>query len=84
MSNQPDQPSDRKVPTGDVAAKVEWEGGLVETIGYYGLPASEIADPHLAELWAMAARVFNELLRPVLEEIEGLLDAAVAADEGEG
>jgi hypothetical protein len=72
---QPDQPSP-KMSTADVAAKVEWEGGLVETICYYGLPASEIADPRLAELWATAASAFDAHLRPVLEDIERLLDEA--------
>ncbi len=77
---QPDQPSP-KLSVADVAAKVEWEGGLVETIAYYGLPASEIADPRLAELWATAATAFDAHLLPVLDEIERLLDEAVDGGE---
>jgi hypothetical protein len=71
----PEQPSS-KMSTADVAAKVDWEGGLVETMCCYGLPASEIADQHLAELWETAKTAFDTHVRPVLEGIERLLDDA--------
>jgi hypothetical protein len=70
-----DQPAP-KMSTADVAAKVDWEGGLVETMCYYGLSASDIADPRLAELWATAKNAFDTHVRTVLEEIERLLDDA--------
>ncbi len=79
---EPDQPFE-KMSTADVAAKVDWEGGLVETIVYYGLPASDIADSHLAELWSTAKTAFDVHIRPVLEEIERLLDQATAEAEAE-
>jgi hypothetical protein len=73
-----DATHDRLMSVADVAAKVDWEGGLVEAIAYYGLPASEIADPRLAELWATAASAFDAHLHPILDEIERLLDEAAA------
>jgi hypothetical protein len=46
-------------------------------------PAGQLyADQHLAELWETAKSAFNTRVRPVLEEIERLLDdAAREADQ---
>lgn len=44
----------------DLAAKVEWEGGVIDALDY-GIRAEQIADPQLAALWQKASRQFADL-----------------------
>ena len=51
----------------EVAAKVEWEGGVVQTM-MWGLTADMIADHDLAAAWAKV-----EAVMPTIHEIYNLL-----------
>jgi hypothetical protein len=55
----------------NLAAKIGWEGGVIETLDY-GLRSDEIADPELRALWVKAQQHFKEL-RFVADKIEEAL-----------
>lgn len=44
----------------DLAAKVEWEGGVAEAISY-GIDADQLVDPEVAALWQRAIEQFEAL-----------------------
>jgi hypothetical protein len=63
----------RKLSAAQLVAKVEWEGGVLDTIEY-GIHSDEIADEGLASAWAEAEAAHTQLTK-VVERITKLLDA---------
>jgi len=61
------------VSTSDVAAKVEWEGGVIEVFRHGAFNEVDFEDTELGEKWAKALALFKEL-EPILDEIEESLE----------
>jgi hypothetical protein len=62
------------VSTYDVAAKVDWEGGVIDTFRHGAFNEASFEDAELGEKWAAALALFKEL-EPVLDEIDDILEA---------
>lgn len=58
---------------GDFAAKVDWEGGIIDAIEWGLKP--EDAPEEVRELWTQACALHAQL-EPVAEKIGAILDAA--------
>ena len=61
--------AEKKWTTAAVKSKVEWEGGILDTL-YWGLMSNDIEDGPLKELWAkleQAEPIFNAINR-ILDE----------------
>ena len=70
----------------DFAAKVEWEGGILEALDY-GLKHTDLAadDPDAADLragWKTLEEMYEEM-KPALHDMEGLLEGLEEDREGE-
>lgn len=62
---------------GDFAAKVEWEGGVVDALDY-GLKADDLdpddeASKPLREAWAEMERIYREVFAPAVGKVRDLL-----------
>ena len=61
------------ISTEDIAAKVEWEGGITEVFQHGAFNESIFEDEELAEKWGEAQKIFEQL-NPILEDIEKKLE----------
>ena len=59
----------------DLAAKIEWEGGILETVDY-GIKAGDMpgGDTELTEAWAKLEASYGETSR-LADAVQELLDA---------
>jgi hypothetical protein len=55
----------------DLAAKIEWEGGIEEAFSY-GIKHIDMPDPEIKAAWARA-EIAYEAFSKVVREIEGML-----------
>jgi hypothetical protein len=54
-----------------LAAKVEWEGGVLATLDY-GLRSDDIADPELRQAWADVESAYRAMT-PLVQRVTRLL-----------
>ena len=68
--------SDRFASRGAVAAKIEWEGGIVTALDY-GIKAADMpeGDTELAEAWDRLETAWHRL-EPLVAVVETMLDEA--------
>ncbi|MEX0796986.1 MAG: hypothetical protein WD274_09855 [Acidimicrobiia bacterium] len=59
------------LPAAELAAKVEWEGGIIPALEY-GIRYQHIEDPEVARLWAELEQRHDELA-PLVTQLEKLL-----------
>jgi hypothetical protein len=73
----------RYVTRADVAAKVEWEGGVTEALDY-GLKVADMpaGDKELQQAWAAAEAAFGAL-NPAVDVVERLLAAGERRDQAQ-
>ena len=67
----------------DFAAKIHWEGGVVEALDY-GLKAADLEDPDtdLGRAWA-ALDAQWALMRPLINKADTFVDTIIKAMESE-
>lgn len=66
------QPLPRYETLEDLAAKIDWEGGIVDTLDC-GLRSTDIADPQAAAIWAELERIYDNQMYPLMERLHELL-----------
>jgi len=59
----------------NLAAKVEWEGGIFEALSY-GIRSTDIEDEELADLWAELEDHW-EAMQETFNKVQAILDDAL-------
>lgn len=67
-------PDNRPMTLVDFAAKVEWEGGVIDALDY-GLKPEDAPEGELRDPWQQAYDLFQQM-EPITDRIGALLDAA--------